>query len=179
MILRYLIREIPALIAFVLAIAFADIIALFIRRNGELPFLLKWAATADNLAVGDRAFWDNQMQSLYPDTWCGRYRLCRAWIRRNPAYWMDWYFAAEIEKDYQISVTGNTKANIGRDDQQRVFGTEGKYFVKVITGDTSYFEGCKVWFNGKQWRRIQFGWCDLAAVKSGDKRHLKLTFNRW
>lgn len=179
MILRYLLSELIAIPAMLLAWLFADSIALFIKKDGRLIWPLRWAATADNPAIGDKDFNENQFPLLNKNTWTGRYLLCRTWVRRNPAYWVDWYFAAEIEKEYQISITGNPKANIGRDEQQRVFGTEGKYFVKVITGDTSYFEGCKVWYNGKQWCRLQFGWCDLATVKSGDRRHLKLTLNRW
>ena len=179
MILRYILSALTCVIATLLAFIFADLIALFIRSDGTLPWLLKWAATADNKAIGDKDFNENQMPTVSNKTWLGRYRLARAWTRRNPAYFCDFFFGITYKEGFEYTEEGQTDANIGRHHDGTVYGVAGSYSRHLINGDGKhYFERCWVWNSGKIWNRIQLGW-HLHTPAVGQRRHLKLTTNRW
>jgi len=180
--LRYFLSELIAAPAMLLSLLLADIIALFVKKDGRLIWPLRWAATADNPAIGDKAFNENQIPLANPNTWLGRYVLCRAWIRRNPAYWCDYMLGLTLIEGYKYTEEGDTEANIGRYSTGEVYGHAGSYTKHLINGDgKEYFEHCRVWFDGKLWQRRQYGW-HLHTIRLdtlGSRRHLKLTINRW
>lgn len=179
MYLRYIIFAFISLTASLIAFCFADVIALFVKHDGQLPWLFKWASTADNPAIGDKDFNKNQMPHCDPETWWGRYLLCRAWIRRNPAYWCDNFFGVTYKEGFEYTEEGQTDANIGRTELGVVYGIEGSYQRYMTNGDgRNYFEYCKVWRMNGLWHRVQFGW-HLHNPMVGQTRHLKFTFNVW
>ena len=181
MILRYLLSELIALPAAFLAFVFADVIALGIKKDGRLIWPLRWAATADNKAIGDKAFNENQFPLLNKNTWWGRVRLCAHWTRRNPAYWCDYMLGFTLIEGFKYTEEGQVEANIGRHSDGTVYGTEGEYHKTLINGDgRKYFEHCRVWFDGT-WHRRQQGWAlhTLRLDTLGTRRHLKLTINNW
>lgn len=179
MYIRYILSAFIGLTASLLAFIFADIIALFIQTDGQLPFLLKPFSTADNPAIGDKAFNRNQMPHCNPDTWFGRYLLCRAWVRRNPGYWLDHALGITVKDGYYAWHEGNLLTNIGRTESGLVYGAEGSYWRYLTNGDgRNYFEYCKVWRMNGLWHRVQFGW-HLHTLAVGQTRHLKLTVSRW
>ena len=61
----------------------APVTALFVQRNGWLPWWLKWVSTHDEWLYG----LSTQIgREPMPITWLQRYLTAARWIRRNPAY---------------------------------------------------------------------------------------------
>jgi hypothetical protein len=179
MYLRYIALALIGLIATLIAFIFADVIALFIRKDGTLPPVLRWFSTYDNPAIGDASWRSREVEYIgEPTCWWDRYRLARLWIRRNPAMWIDHVFGVTVEFPYEYSETGNTKATLSRDANRWVTGIEGTYTSRLTTGGKTYFDYCKVWQTSSAWYRIGFGW-NLSPIEVGRTLNLKLVFNRW
>lgn len=173
MYIRYFFLALGSVITTLLVMLFAPIIALFIRTDGTLPYLLAWCSTVDSLAIGDETWHQREMVGV-----TSLYKLCLYWLWRNPAQGYDAWAGLTVEYPYIYSESGNTMANINRDANGWVNGVEGTYKRFLIMGKKDYFEYCKVWCSGTHWYRIQFGW-HLHTIAVGETRRLTLTFNRW
>lgn len=77
--IRYLLILPLGVLMSLIAIIFSPLLALFVDKNGNLPWQLSWFQTPDAPAWGD-ASWaaDNPNKSKW---W-----LAQSWLRRNPAY---------------------------------------------------------------------------------------------
>lgn len=185
MYIRYLTLVLLGIVITILNVLLSPILPLFIRA-GRLPKCLSWFAPHDNPAWGDMDYhkremaWANWMPNvmfLYVSAVC--------WMCRNAGYGYDHWAGVTIKEGYTLVEDEDCSANISRDENMNVTGTEGTYHRKLINGDgKEYFEYCTVFHRGDIfcrgdiWYRIQFGW-HLHTIEAGRTANLKLTFNRW
>jgi hypothetical protein len=87
MILRYLFLSIIQVLLMLVQFFFSWLIALSVTKDGHLRLLPPLFEPTDSLAIGDRAYWDNEMS--YCMGWpisIRNYWLALNWGVRNPAY---------------------------------------------------------------------------------------------
>lgn len=164
-------------------VLFSPIIALFIGRDGYLPWWLSWFQTPDNPAIGDAAFQRNQMAwTLKLPAWLARYCLGVGWALRNPAYGYDQWAGFVASRQLIYTASGNEQVNLFRSANGQCTVIEGYVFRQVIAADgKDYFQLTilRRWSASRAWR-ISFGWT-LSAWdrRPGNVCRVNTTINPW
>jgi hypothetical protein len=194
--LRYLFCAVVAVLALIAARLLFWLLAFSIRDDGTLPWYAKWASTPQdtacmhsNLAVGDLMF--QEMVGIYPLTYWNRYKLCSLWIRRNPAYWVDYKLGVTIAGDFDFDQDQPHNLEWFEDEtkgwdyflaNRKLY--EGTMRRKLVQSNGTYFE----WWYVKRWNatkfmRLRFGWfldsTTARPIKSGERRSLQVTISPW
>lgn len=186
MYVRYIALVLLGIVVTILNVLLSPILPLFIRA-GQYPKWLSWFQTADAPAWGDEAFHKREMAwANWMLNWMFLYISAIFWACRNPGYGYDHWAGVTVKEGFTLVEDEDCTANISRDENMQVTGTEGTYKRKLINGDgKEYFEYCKVWVSptgiGHKvhvWFRVHLGW-HLHTIDTGVTRNLKLTFNRW
>lgn len=194
--MKYILSELLVFPLMCLAYALAGFIAKRIKPDGTLPTMWKWASTPQdpasmhsNLAIGDQMFWDEA--GIQPLTHENRVKLCKMWIKRNPAYFVDYYFGVtvagvfDIDQDQMHNLEWYGDESKGREYYiaNRKF-YEGTLHRKLTQDDGEYFE---YWYV-KRWTanhfvRIRLGWfldnTIARPMRSGERRSLQFTISPW
>jgi hypothetical protein len=121
-----------------LAYLLAPVTALFVRKDGTLPYPLSYLGTTDNPNWGDQG---------HEERWnyAHSYLQALSWLYRNPAYSFEWDgpLAATINSYDKVSFTGNpwikNRANAVAGSY---FCTVGNYWnfkvIKPLFGDLAF-----------------------------------------
>lgn len=105
-VIAYPVFAIASWIMALIAIIFADVIALFVDKDGNLPKWLRWFQTPDAPCWG-ASFWKEQ----HPDY--STRQLCSSWLRRNPAQGFDQFIKAKVTTQTEVKVRGNLDISDG------------------------------------------------------------------
>ena len=155
MILRYLILSIIQVFLMLVQFCFSWLIALSVTKEGHLRFLPSLFEPTDSLAIGDRAYWDNEMSYCmdWPQ-WIRNYWLALNWGMRNPAYGFADMAAVTLKYAHDFTSFGDPSVDVG------IITTPGAVYRTIINGDgKKYFEYRFVRINSaKSAFYIQLGW---------------------
>ena len=168
MILRYLTLSIIQVFLMLVQFFFSWLIALSVTRKGHLRLLPSLFEPTDSLAIGDRAYWDNEMAYCMDwPLWIRNYWLALNWGMRNPAYGFANLAGFDLYNPIQVSFKGESNIDVGWDGA--VIGTS---LTTLINGDgKKYFEYRKIFrWNSSYVCFIQLGW-SLSSLEAG-RKHL-------
>jgi hypothetical protein len=103
-----------------LAYLLAPVTALFVRKDGTLPYPLSYLGTTDNSNWGDEG---HEVRWKFEHS----YMQACAWLFRNPAYGFEWDgpLAAKVQKNTPVSLKGNPQI------KNRTNAVAGWYFCTV------------------------------------------------
>jgi len=148
----YPVYAISALGMTIIAIVFSPIIALFVDKNGDLPYLLKWFQTPDNPCWGDESYRlvETPNDSVYVRT--------VKWLVRNPAQGFDMVLGGSQSPDTKYKVCGKW-VNEGNENHAGIGG------VLLVTSD-KYFHLYIIIPLGSTCIHSEFGWMIRSSIET-------------
>ena len=152
----YPVYAITSLIMTITAIVFSPIIALFVNKEGNLPFLLKWFQTPDNPCWGDQSYHDIETpnDSVYVRT--------VKWLVRNPAQGFDMFVSGKQDPDTEYKVRGPW---VNEGNSEGVVPKPGVGGALLVTSD-KYFHLYIIIPIGATCIHSEFGWMLRSSVET-------------